>query len=473
MRISCRFLVSFPLLAVVDVLMVNAGVALAFCIRFGFDLSTKNANLQDFRLIVPLHSVAALLIFYLSDLYANWLHQTRMQLLSSIIASTLLLNMTTMALSFWVRGFALPRSVLLIAIPIQIVLLFVHRRFVWQQYCSIFGRMRLLIVADDADECRALADKFKSYAHLWYDTVGCIQSTDQEVIQRRLHSVEAVALKVNLASKADILAKCARAGKEVLVIPDTVDLTFLGAKSRQLDDLLILSIRPPGLRPIQLLWKRAIDVLGAGTGLVLFSPILLALGVIIPLNSKGRAIFKQERVGRFGSRYQLYKFRTMVDDAEHRTGPTLASHDDPRITSLGRFLRASRLDELPQLINVLKGDMSLVGPRPERPFFVERFESTISNYVLRSFVKPGVTGLAQVMGKYSTTAEDKLRFDLMYLHNYSLLLDLKLLFQTVRVVLQPEQAQGLSEPRTVAIKGQSSESESVQSRNTSDHSLAA
>jgi exopolysaccharide biosynthesis polyprenyl glycosylphosphotransferase len=397
-----------------------------------------------------------------------------MQLLSSILASALLLNITTMALSFWVRGFALPRTVLVIAIPIQIALLAAHRHFVWQQYWALFGRMRLLIVADDAEECQVLADKFKAHACPWYQTVGCIQSTDQKAIEERLYDVDAVALKATLTSKAEILATCAKTGKEVLVIPDTMDLTLLGATPRQLDDLLILSIHPLGLRPVQLLWKRTIDILGAATGLLLFSPILLVLAVAIPLNSKGRAIFKQERVGKFGRRYQLYKFRTMVDDAERSTGPTLAGYGDPRITTFGRFLRASRLDELPQLVNVLKGDMSLVGPRPERPFFVERFESTIPNYVLRSFVKPGVTGLAQVMGKYTTTAEDKLRFDLMYLHNYSLLLDLKLLFQTVRVVLQPERAKGLDiQAKTVAVPIQIAGPDAVESREESDHSLAA
>jgi lipopolysaccharide/colanic/teichoic acid biosynthesis glycosyltransferase len=137
------------------------------------------------------------------------------------------------------------------------------------------------------------------------------------------------------------------------------------------------------------------------------------------------------------------KFRTMVADAEDRSGPVLAIREDPRVTRLGRWLRASRMDELPQLINVLRGEMSLVGPRPEREFFARRFDDAIPDYPLRTAVRPGITGLAQVWGRYSTTAEDKLRLDLLYIANYSFLLDLNLLLHTLRVVLHAGQSAGV------------------------------
>ena len=178
--------------------------------------------------------------------------------------------------------------------------------------------------------------------------------------------------------------------------------------------------------------------------LLLSSPVLLLVAALIPLTSKGSAWFRQERVGTNGKPFHILKFRTMVADAEQHSGPVLASESDPRITPLGRFLRATRIDELPQLFNVLKGDMSLVGPRPERAFFVEQFEREFPAYELRHAVKPGLTGLAQVVGRYSTTVERKLHFDLLYIYNYSLLLDLKILLQTIRVVLQREQAAGLT-----------------------------
>jgi lipopolysaccharide/colanic/teichoic acid biosynthesis glycosyltransferase len=137
----------------------------------------------------------------------------------------------------------------------------------------------------------------------------------------------------------------------------------------------------------------------------------------------------------------------MVNDAEKKTGPVLAADKDPRITPIGHFIRATRIDELPQLINVLKGDMSLVGPRPEREFFIRQFEKDMPNYKYRMTVKPGITGLAQVMANYSTTVEDKLRFDLMYIRNYSFANDIKILLQTIRVVLQREQAKGVQDQK--------------------------
>jgi lipopolysaccharide/colanic/teichoic acid biosynthesis glycosyltransferase len=160
------------------------------------------------------------------------------------------------------------------------------------------------------------------------------------------------------------------------------------------------------------------------------------VSLIIRLTSRGPVLYRQVRIGRGGAPFQVLKFRTMVDNAERHSGPVLARERDPRVTEFGRVLRALRIDELPQIFNVIRGEMSLVGPRPERPYFVAHFQETLPAYELRHAVKPGITGLAQVMGRYRTTAESKLNFDLLYIYNYSLLLDVKILLQTVRVVLQ-------------------------------------
>ena len=226
---------------------------------------------------------------------------------------------------------------------------------------------------------------------------------------------------------------------------------MFGAEALEIDDLLIFGIQTHRLDPAEELLKRSFDLLASAAALLLTSPILLAVSLLVRLTSKGPALFRQERIGKGGSLFQVLKFRTMVSDAERYSGPVLAIKRDPRITALGRLLRATRLDELPQLYNVIKGDMSLVGPRPERAHFVARFEKELPAYELRHAVKPGLTGLAQVMGRYGTTVESKLRFDLLYIYNYSLLLDLKILLQTARVVLQHEQAAGLE---TVRLTGE-------------------
>jgi len=153
------------------------------------------------------------------------------------------------------------------------------------------------------------------------------------------------------------------------------------------------------------------------------------------LTSPGPILYCQQRVGRGGKKFTLYKLRTMVDGAEQETGPVLAGREDERVTWVGRFLRKTRIDEIPQLFNVLDGTMSLVGPRPERPEFVGEFLRTIPGYAERLQVKPGLTGLAQVDGEYHTTPEYKLKYDLAYIYNYSLWLDMRIMAETVKVIL--------------------------------------
>jgi exopolysaccharide biosynthesis polyprenyl glycosylphosphotransferase len=186
---------------------------------------------------------------------------------------------------------------------------------------------------------------------------------------------------------------------------------------------------------IAFLIKGVLDRLIAGLLLVLGAPLLCLSGLLIKITSPGPILYRQQRVGRGGREFTLYKFRTMVDGAEAQTGPVLASRTDERVTWVGRILRESRLDELPQLFNVLNGTMSLVGPRPERPEFAREFLRTIPGYAERLQVKPGLTGLAQVNGEYHTTPEYKLKYDLAYIYNYSLWLDMRILAETVKTML--------------------------------------
>jgi lipopolysaccharide/colanic/teichoic acid biosynthesis glycosyltransferase len=181
--------------------------------------------------------------------------------------------------------------------------------------------------------------------------------------------------------------------------------------------------------------KRVADVVFALMLLVLLSPVLLLAALAILASMGTPVVFRQERTGRDLRPFAVYKFRTMVRNAEQLSGPVLAEADDPRITPVGRFLRTYRIDELPQLVNILKGDMSFVGPRPERPYFVEQFLKEIPGYRERFRVHPGVTGLAQVMGGYATTPERKLKYDLIYMYHQSLAMDVQIVLETLRVVL--------------------------------------
>jgi len=212
--------------------------------------------------------------------------------------------------------------------------------------------------------------------------------------------------------------------------------------------------------------KRSIDIAGAIMGIIISLPIWLMIPIAIKLDSRGPIFYRQERVGQnrrrrnrrtitlegaerrseserrandsYGKPFMIIKFRTMRQDAEKLSGPTWASKNDPRVTRLGRLMRATRIDEIPQLFNVLQGEMSLVGPRPERPFFVSKLTQTIDNYSYRFHVKPGITGLAQVEHKYDESIEDvsnKIKYDVKYIRNWSVIQDLRIIMKTVMVVL--------------------------------------
>jgi len=195
-------------------------------------------------------------------------------------------------------------------------------------------------------------------------------------------------------------------------------------------------------RMLSMVFKRCVDVFVAAVGLLMLIPLFVLLGILIKVDSAGPVIYRQMRVGLRGRPYMIWKFRSMRKDAE-KSGARWASAEDPRISRVGKWLRKSRLDELPQLVNVLKGEMSLVGPRPERPVFVQELRNSIPYYDLRHTVRPGITGWAQTRFRYGASKEDshvKLQYDLFYVKNLSLLLDLRIVLHTVKVMLMGDGA---------------------------------
>ena len=211
------------------------------------------------------------------------------------------------------------------------------------------------------------------------------------------------------------------------------------------DSPLLLSRNNQGLQIEQEIVKRTIDIVGSLIGIIITIPIFLIVGICIKMTDGGPIIYQQTRLTKNGKEFQIYKFRTMVQNAEADGKARLASEKDPRILPIGRVLRATRLDELPQIYNILKGDMSIVGPRPERPELARELEKEIPEFSFRLQVKAGLTGYAQVYGKYNTTPYDKLKLDLTYIRNYSILEDLKLIIMTPKIMLMKESTEGVKE----------------------------
>ena len=252
-----------------------------------------------------------------------------------------------------------------------------------------------------------------------------------------------VCADLDLKEKSEIVHACNIKNKKVILIPDIYEVFCSNAVLDKIDDIPIFKPQFLVLSLEQRVLKRIMDLFLSGLAGLVISPLLIITAVAIKILDPGPILYSQIRTGKAEKEFKVYKFRTMKVDAEKYSGPMLATENDPRITKLGKFMRATRLDELPQIWNVIVGDMSIVGPRPERPFFVEKFKKEIPEYVYRHNVKPGITGLAQVFGKYNTTPYDKLVYDLMYIQKCNILNDLVIILQTIRIIVTKSSTEGI------------------------------
>lgn len=265
-----------------------------------------------------------------------------------------------------------------------------------------------------------------------------------DAICREMGKYDAVILSdVPAQIRNDILKYCYRYRIRTYLSPKLTDIMIRGGKNITLFDTPLLLVKGTGLTPAQRVAKRCMDIVLSAIALLITSPAFLAVAISIKLEDGGPVFYKQKRLTRNGREFEILKFRSMIVDAEKYAGAVLATEDDPRITKTGKVIRATRLDELPQLLNILKGDMSIVGPRPERKVIADEYCKDIPEFAYRLKVRGGLTGYAQIYGKYNTSAYDKLRLDLMYIENYSFLLDIKLIILTMRIIFSKESTEGI------------------------------
>ena len=265
-----------------------------------------------------------------------------------------------------------------------------------------------------------------------------------DVILQEIPKHDAVILNdVPAQMRNDILKYCYRYRVRTYVAPKLTDIMIRGAKNITLFDTPLLLVKGTGLTPAQRVAKRAMDIVLCSIAMIVAAPVMAVVAIAIKLEDGGPVFFRQKRMTRNGREFDILKFRSMIVDAEKYAGAVLATDDDPRITKVGKFIRATRLDELPQILNILKGDMSIVGPRPERKVIADEYCKDIPEFAYRLKVRGGLTGYAQIYGKYNTSAYDKLRLDLMYIENYSLLLDIKLIVLTLRIIFSKDSTEGI------------------------------
>ncbi len=291
-----------------------------------------------------------------------------------------------------------------------------------------------------------LFDKMNSIHYKYHveKRISCVE--DEVQIRNEMIDFDAVLINdVPAHMKNKILKICFETGKRVYYVPKISDILVKNSEELNLLDTPLFLNRNNGITPFQRFIKRMFDIVLSALALVVLSPLLLITAIAIHMEDGGPVFYKQERVTIRERRFMILKFRSMIVDAEKDGRPRPAGEKDDRITKVGSFIRATRIDELPQLINILKGDMSIVGPRPERWEHVEMYTEQITEFVFRSKMKGGLTGYAQVYGKYNTTALDKLKLDLLYITNYSFLLDIQIIFETIKILVQKESTEGFSE----------------------------
>ena len=308
-----------------------------------------------------------------------------------------------------------------------------HQVYVPKKMAMVFGR----------DKAVTLKFKMETRPDKYHVTKLIPVEDGFESICEQIQAFDAVIINdVPAQIRNDIIKFCYCHQIRTYVAPKLTDIIVRGATSINLFDTPLLLVKGNGLTPIQRIIKRAMDLLICLPLGIVALPFMLLTALAIKLEDGGPVFYKQARASLGGKVFDILKFRSMIVDAEKDGRSIPATGHDPRITKVGRIIRATRIDELPQLLNIIKGDMSIVGPRPERVEHMEKYGAEIPEFDFRTKVKGGLTGFAQIYGKYNTSPYDKLRLDLMYIENYSFILDIKLILMTIRIMLSKESTEG-------------------------------
>jgi exopolysaccharide biosynthesis polyprenyl glycosylphosphotransferase len=457
-------------LVVTDLIMSALAFGLAFVVRAWLPFPTPAEGMGSWLVHVPMmlvHVFSLVVVFFFAKLYVL-LRPSRVDefsgvLLGSTIGTLMGVALDSLVLRDSIVALDYSRMMLLYAWIFTIILVSFGRllndwlrRFLTR---SGWGRRAVLIIGT-GDVARMILQKILWSPELGYDAAGVIATVEPapkevlgipvlgmaselgRIIEERAVDEVIIALPEETVHR-DVLwliSQCERGRVTIRVYPDLFQIMAGVVSISELGGLPILTVRDTALQGWRRTAKRAMDVVLAGATLIMLSPVMLLICALIRLESAGQVFYVQERMGLDARPFPIIKFRSMRTDAE-KSGPGWTMQDDPRRTRIGSFLRRTNLDELPQFINVLLGDMSLVGPRPERPVYVEQFRRSIPRYMERHLEKAGITGWAQVNGyRGDTSIIERTKYDLWYIQNWSLRLDLKIMIRTVLQIFRSPNA---------------------------------
>ena len=456
--------------AVSDFLFGMLALLLAYWVRFDtglVDITKGQPPIEQYLRLAPFIGGLVPLAFQLQGVYRLRRSRTRIDdffavLVGTVVAVVLGLLGTLYFQTYYVPAeakaqgaYEVSQIVWFLFLAFTVLFTFLSRQVVREalarRWRAGIGLKRVLI-AGAGDLGRLIADKILEHRELGYQVIGFIDERAggdhigyrglsllgtfedvEDILQREPVDQVYVALPLEQHVRMlDIVEAASRSMVDVKVVPDLLQVLALRAGLEDLDGVPIINVHDVPLKGLNAILKRVLDIALSAAALLVLGVPLAVIALVIRATSPGNPLYRQERMGLDGRSFHVWKFRSMHEGAERDTGPIWAREDDPRCTPVGRFLRRYSLDELPQLWNVLRGDMSLVGPRPERPFFVEQFKHRIPQYMLRHKVRAGLTGWAQVNGwRGNTSIEKRIEYDLYYIENWSVALDIKIMWLTV------------------------------------------
>ena len=447
--------------SLINIIMMSAVFAYAWYSYYMDTMYNYTFYRKGNYVVIALYGI---ILFFFSHMYGGLKigQLRRVEVMLSQYLSLFLANgVMYIVISLLAFGFVNP--MLLIAMfLIQMIVSTVWNYIAIYFYNRIFQPWKILLIygeypaADLVYKVEARRDKYAIY-----DAINISEGMD--AIAEKVKDFQAVIIgDISAVERNDVLKYCYKNKIRAYIVPKISDIILMGADKIHVFDTPFLLSRGYTLSFDQRLIKRAMDIIIASILTIITSPILIVTALAIKLYDKGPVFYKQVRYTKGDKEFEIYKFRSMIVNAESDGVAQLAKENDDRITPVGRFIRATRIDELPQLFNILKGDMSFVGPRPERPEIAKEYCEQIPEFSFRTRVKAGLTGYAQVYGKYNTSPYDKLKLDLFYIANYSLWTDIKLMMMTDKIVLKKEATEGVDENQTTAAAVSVEESESVE-----------
>lgn len=438
-----------------DIIAIVIAFNLTFWVRFHSGLIGTPKGIPHYSLyllVIPLLVVIQVLYFSYQGFYELKLRRNRLDDLFLVMVNTVISSFFIILIISYLRSynfidFEISHVYLFIYIPLSTALVFCLRLLIFIVFNNFFikknGVSRVLI-AGTGDMAVMVSEKLKKYSHFGIEVIGFLSSENRENVLGKYQDLEEIVRKhgvtdlfIALSLKEyESIMKLIKTGNnlflDIRLVPDILQITSLKAGMEHLEGIPTINLGDIPLHGHRLSIKRIFDLVFSLLGVILLLPFFGLIALWIKLDSRGAVFYTQRRVGLDGKHFNIIKFRTMIENAEKKTGIIWSPPDDKRITRIGCFLRKFSVDELPQLFNVLKGDMSLVGPRPERLEFVEKFKNDIPKYMLRHRVKTGITGWAQVHGlRQNTPLNKRIEFDIYYIQNWTFKLDLEILWRTI------------------------------------------